>query len=209
MISSSPPCSSITEKFIDLLWTLAGVPVLNLLIRRSSSFKLSVSSVDGFTLSGPLLYEVVPMNISPPRYVPVVIITALASQNPPSFVSTPVTFPFSTQTLVTSACFTSSRGSFSSVCFIYVWYLTLSDCTRSECTAGPFPRFSIRDWIKVASAAIPICPPRASISLTSCPFALPPILGLHGIFAIVSSESTRTTVFIPRRAAASAASHPA
>ena len=55
----------------------------------------------------------------------------------------------------------------------------------------------------------PISPPRQSISLTKCPLELPPICGLHGIFATASRLIEKTKVFIPSLAAASAASHPA
>ena len=39
-----------------------------------------------------------------------------------------------------------------------------------------------------SSATLPISPPIASISLTRCPFPIPPIAGLHDICAIVSLE---------------------
>ena len=55
----------------------------------------------------------------------------------------------------------------------------------------------------------PISPPSASISLTKCPFELPPICGLHGIFATASKLIENTNVFIPNLAAANPASHPA
>ena len=40
--------------------------------------------------------------------------------------------------------------------------------------AGPLERFSIRNWIRVSSVTIPDIP-SASISLTICPLAMPPL----------------------------------
>ena len=56
---------------------------------------------------------------------------------------------------------------------------------------------------------LPISPPRASTSLTRCPFELPPIFGLQGIMAILSTLTVNTTVLNPILAAARAASQPA
>src|SRR6266576_2616431 len=61
----------------------------------------------------------------------------------------------------------------------------------------------------VASIARPINPPSASISRTRCPFAVPPIAGLHGMCATVSFVSVHSPTLTPSRAAAYAASHPA
>ena len=80
---------------------------------------------------------------------------------------------------------------------------------RFDCTAAPLPVLSVRDWSVTRSAARPISPPRASISKTRCPFAVPPTDGLHGIFATPSIEIVKRTVSTPIRAAASAASMPA
>src|SRR3954471_11995921 len=52
-------------------------------------------------------------------------------------------------------------------------------------------------------------PPSASISRTRCPFAVPPIAGLHGMCATVSFVSVHNPTWTPIRAAAYAASHPA
>ena len=59
----------------------------------------------------------------------------------------------------------------------------------------PLLSLSIRSWSIVASALIPICPPRASISQTKCPFAVPPIEGLHAIKAMLSKLSVKSAVF--------------
>jgi hypothetical protein len=65
------------------------------------------------------------------------------------------------------------------------------------------------NWIAVASIARPIKPPSASISRTRCPFAVPPIAGLHGISATVSGDSVHNPTRHPSRAADHAASQPA
>src|SRR3954453_20428539 len=52
-------------------------------------------------------------------------------------------------------------------------------------------------------------PPSASISRTRCPFAVPPIAGLHGMCATVSLVSVHNPTWTPIRAAAYAASQPA
>src|SRR2546427_7389144 len=57
--------------------------------------------------------------------------------------------------------------------------------------------------------ARPINPPSASISRTRWPFAVPPIAGLHGMWATVSVVSVQSPTCAPSRAAAYAASHPA
>src|SRR6185295_10752335 len=61
----------------------------------------------------------------------------------------------------------------------------------------------------VASIARPIKPPRASISRTRCPLAVPPTAGLHGMWATVSRVRVQIATLHPRRAAAYAASTPA
>ena len=85
----------------------------------------------------------------------------------------------------------------------------MSAWARSECTAGPFDLLSIFDCINVASIFLPISPPRASISLTRCPLELPPILGLHGIMAMLSQLTVKQIVLSPSLAHARAASQPA
>src|SRR5512140_1765239 len=55
----------------------------------------------------------------------------------------------------------------------------------------------------------PISPPSASISRTRCPFANPPIAGLHDMRPMASALIVRRRVEHPIRAAASAASQPA
>src|SRR5512141_1242967 len=61
----------------------------------------------------------------------------------------------------------------------------------------------------VRSATSPIAPPRASISRTTCPFARPPTAGLQLMRPMVARSRVNRSVFLPRRAEASAASQPA
>ena len=56
---------------------------------------------------------------------------------------------------------------------------------------------------------MPIFPPRASISLTTIPLALPPIDGLQGMLPIIFLFRVISNVFAPMLAAAKAASKPA
>ena len=50
----------------------------------------------------------------------------------------------------------------------------------------------------------PISPPSASISLTKCPLEVPPIFGLQGINAILSTLTVKITVSNPNLAQANA-----
>ena len=56
---------------------------------------------------------------------------------------------------------------------------------------------------------MPISPPSASISRTICPFAVPPMEGLHAIKAMLSRFRVSIAVLIPVLARARAASAPA
>ena len=85
----------------------------------------------------------------------------------------------------------------------------LSHCARGLHMAGPFERFSMRNWIVERSVMIPMRPPKASISRTICPFATPPTAGLHDICANLVMSIVTNSVWQPMVAAAAAASHPA
>src|SRR5690606_5180598 len=61
----------------------------------------------------------------------------------------------------------------------------------------------------VLSETIPLYPPNASISRTICPLAIPPIAGLHDIWAMVCRFMVTNRVLDPILAAAAAASDPA
>ena len=60
----------------------------------------------------------------------------------------------------------------------------------------------------VLSVIIPEYPPKASISLTICPLATPPIAGLHDICAMVCMFIVTNKTEEPKLAAAAAASQP-
>ena len=191
------------------MFILAGVPVLNLTNFTPNFFKHSDSLLAGNTPSGPLSFEYSPMKIFPFKYVPVATIIVFTPYIAPTSVSTVSTLLFFSVMLTISPCFKSRFFCLSRVCFISIWYLFLSAWALKECTAGPFEVFNILICIIVLSIFFPISPPKASISLTKCPFELPPICGLQGIFATASKLNENIAVFIPSLAAASAASHPA
>ena len=97
----------------------------------------------------------------------------------------------------------------SSVCLHFQMNFPLSHCALGDQTAGPFPLFSILNCIAVASVMRPIWPPKASISLTICPFAIPPTAGLQLICPILFISMVMRQVAAPILAAAAAASQPA
>ena len=107
------------------------------------------------------------------------------------------------------SCQMSSRGVASSIWRHFQMNLPRSHWARGLQTAGPFERLSIRNWMAVASVTRPIMPPRASISRTICPLAMPPTAGLHDICAILFMSIVTRHVLAPMLAAAQAASHPA
>src|SRR5574344_779651 len=75
--------------------------------------------------------------------------------------------------------------------------------------AGPFELLSMRNCRALRSATMPVYPPRASISLTICPLAIPPTAALQHLLAhpVITIETRRTAE--PTIAAAMAASQPA
>ena len=79
---------------------------------------------------------------------------------------------------------------------------SLSHCARGLHIAGPLLLLSIRNCIAVASVTIPMLPPRASISRTICPLAMPPTAGLHDICAILFMSIVTRQVCAPMLAAA-------
>ena len=121
----------------------------------------------------------------------------------------PVTSPFSTSNSFTVSCQICRLGVFSNTSLHAPINLLRSHCARGLHIAGPFERFSIRNWIAVLSVISPICPPSASISRTICPLAIPPIAGLQLICPILFISIVIRQVFEPRLAEAAAASQPA
>ena len=87
--------------------------------------------------------------------------------------------------------------------------MTRSFCVRGDHIAGPFDLFSILNCNALLSLTIPEPPPSASISLTICPLATPPIAGLQLIWAMVFIFIVTNKTLLPIRAAAFAASQPA
>ena len=130
-------------------------------------------------------------------------------EEPPHIVFTPQITPFSTQISVTSSCQIWSPSMCSRIPRQVVMNLARSHCALGLHMAGPFERLSIRNCMAVASVTMPVKPPNASISLTICPFAMPPIAGLQLIWAILFMSIVMRQVFAPIRAAAAAASQPA
>ena len=182
---------------------------MNLLIFNPKSTNLSVRCLEYANALGPSFIVNSPINILEFKYTPVANITALASYLHPNLVTTPVTTCPSCNISTTSSITISILGLSSKVFFISVWYLYLSACPLKEWTAGPLAVFNILLCISVLSAFIPICPPKASISFTNCPFPVPPIDGLQGIKAIESKDIVTTNVLWPILAVARAASQPA
>ena len=207
--SGSPSWSCILEKSTLRAFIRGGVPVLKRRRESPSSRSRSASGPEGASPSGPESRMTSPTMVRPLRKVPVATMAARQRQTAPVCVVTETTRPSSTPMSTTSAWMSRSRSCRSSVRFMTSWYLRLSACARSECTAGPLPRFSIRYWIQAASAALAISPPRASSSRTRWPLPVPPMAGLQGMLPTVSRFMAKQTVSSPRRAGASAASIPA
>ena len=88
-------------------------------------------------------------------------------------------------------------------------YRARSHWARGPHTAGPLERFSMRNWIRDASVARPMIPPKASTSLATTPFATPPMAGLQLICPMRERSGVTRTVRQPSRADAAAASVPA
>ena len=150
-----------------------------------------------------------PTCISPLRKVPAVSTTHLVWNVTPHSVTTPVISPFSTRISCTVSCQICRLGIFSRISLHAQINLLRSHCARGLHIAGPLERFSIRNCMAVWSVTNPIYPPKASISRTICPLAMPPTAGLQLICPILFISIVIRQVFEPRFAAAAAASHPA
>ena len=150
-----------------------------------------------------------PMCISPLRNVPAVIIVHVARNSAPVCVLTPAALPSSTISSVAMSCQMCRFGMFSRVSRQYWLNFILSHCARGLHIAGPLERFSMRNCIEALSVMMPVYPPNASISLTICPLAIPPMAGLQLICAILFMSIVMRHVLFPKFAAAAAASHPA
>lgn len=169
----------------------------------------SVSSYEAGSAMRPPGSMVRPTCISPFRKVPAVTMTQRAWNVTPHTVSTPRTSPSSTSRRRTVSCQMCRLGVFSSTSRQAQMNLPRSHWARGLHMAGPFERLSRRNWMAVRSVTRPMCPPRASISRTICPLAMPPTAGLQLICPILFMSIVMRHVFEPRPAAAAAASHPA
>ena len=127
----------------------------------------------------------------------------------PNAVTTPRTVLFFTTRPLTISCQKSKFCVCSNVSLHSSAKRIRSLCALGLHIAGPLLLLSIRNCTALLSVIIPDCPPSASISRTICPFATPPIAGLHDIWAIVFMFIVTNRVLEPIRAAAAAASHPA
>src|SRR6266853_602484 len=147
--------------------------------------------------------------MSPERKVPVVSTTTRLEKRMPSSVTTPATLSPSNRRSSTGCWNKVKLGWLSSRDRIARLYRRRSACARVARTAGPFEEFRMRNWIPASSVAIAMAPPKASTSLTRCPFPMPPTDGLQDICPSVSMLWVSKRVRQPARAAASAASVPA
>ena len=150
-----------------------------------------------------------PMCSRPLRKVPAVSTTLFARSSTPHTVLTPTARPCSTMSSSAWSCQMSRRSVRSSTERHCQMNLPRSHWARGLHTAGPFERLSMRNCMAVASVTRPICPPSASISLTICPFAMPPTAGLQLIWAILFMSIVTRHVLAPMPAEAAAASQPA
>ena len=186
-----------------------GVPVFMRPTVKPSCASCSVMPLAGGSETRPPGVCTLPTCIRPLRKVPAVRITALALKVSPRAVLTPFTTPPSITNSSTESCHMYKLGVFSST-FLH----SRMNCWRSLCErglhiAGPLLRLSILNWMLERSVTIPIWPPRASISRTICPLAMPPTAGLQLICAILFMSIVISRVCEPNRAAALAASQPA
>ena len=165
--------------------------------------------LERFSPWGPSSLLVLPTNILLLRYVPVVKIKASHSISVLSANIIPLIVLFSTIKFSTIPSIMVKFSSEFRAFNISLGYVILSPWARSDLTAGPLALLSILIWIWVLSAILPINPPKASISRTTIPLAVPPIDGLHGISAIFFIFAVTNAVFRPILAEALAASHPA
>src|SRR6266705_1888617 len=125
--------------------------------------------------------------MSPDRKVPVVSTTTRLEKRTPSSVTTPAARSPSSRKSYT-ACWNKVRlGWFSSRDRIACLYRRRSACARVARTAGPLEEFRMRNWIPASSVAIAMAPPKASTSLTRCPFPMPPMDGLQDICPSVAA----------------------
>ena len=190
-----------------------GVPVFMRPAVMPCRVMLSVRWCDAGSAHRPPSSLVCPMCISPLRNVPAVMMTALARMSTSIYVLTPHTrlppLLSSTRSSFTWSCQMLRFSWFSSTCRHSAINFMRSHCALGLHIAGPLERLSIRYCIAERSVTSPMCPPKASISRTICPLAMPPTAGLHDIWAILFMSIVTRHVFAPSLAQAAAASQPA
>ena len=205
---SSPFCSSIFVKSMLRPSTRTGVPVFILSDSNPRSTRHSVNPFAALSPMRPPPYCFIPIWMTPFKKVPLDRITAFVRIICPMEVLTPVTQPFFVTTPVTISCQKSRFWVFSSILRHSIEKSIRSFCARGLHMAGPLDVLSMRNWIMVLSVTIPEYPPRASISRTICPLAIPPMAGLHDICAMFAIFMVISNTDEPRLAAAAAASQP-
>ena len=186
-----------------------GVPVFMRCTVKPKSRNCSVIPCEAGSETRPPSICTGPTCIKPLRNVPAVRTTVLAEKCTPKAVFTPFTMPSSMHSDTAESCHMKRLGVFSRMWRHSAMKRMRSACERGLHIAGPFERLSIRNCMLLRSVTMPICPPRASISLTICPLAMPPTAGLQLIWAILFISIVMSKVHEPMRAAAAAASHPA
>ena len=201
--SSSPSCLVIFVKSQLLELTLTGVPVLNLNIGMPRPARLADSPSERGSPSGPLSVMTSPLIVRDSMYVPEQMTTALAPYTALLAVITPDAAPVSSvRRHVTWACLIVRLSRFSNANLISTEYMLRSIWALGENTAGPLVLLSILICTAHLSAILPMMPPNASTSLTSWPLDVPPMLGLHGRFARLSSAKVNRMVLRPSLAQA-------
>ena len=115
----------------------------------------------------------------PFKKVPLFKTTAFVLMEIPMLVLTPTTLFFSTTISSTTSCQKSKFGICSKVSLQVLLNNMRSHCALGLHIAGPLDLFSNLNCMALLSVIIPVHPPSASISLTICPFAIPPIAGLQ------------------------------
>ena len=195
--SLSPSCISMSSKCTLRRSMRTGVPVFILAWRMPWHVILSVRcGTAGSDILPPGTWRR-PMCISPLRKVPAVMTMLRARSSAPQMVLMPLASPCSTISSSAWSCQMSRLGVLSSTRRHSQMNFSRSHCALGLHTAGPFERLSMRNCIAVASVTSAMLPPRASISRTICPFAIPPIAGLQLIWAILFMSMVTRQVLAP------------
>ena len=207
--SFSPSCTSMSSKCTLLASMRTGVPVFILPCLMPCLVIDSVRCSDDGSATLPPCSLTRPTCINPLRNVPAVTMTHFARMVTSKSVTTPRTSPSSTMISRTVSCQIVRLSVLSRIFLHSQMYFPLSHCALGLHMAGPLERFNILNCRDVLSVTMPMKPPKASISLTICPLAMPPTAGLQLIWAILFMSIVTRQVLEPKFAAAAAASHPA